>query len=65
MKYEEQLLRRKEVEQLTSLSRTSIYRLMARNDFPQKIELAPKIVVWRKSEVLNWINEKVSLAAAT
>ena len=65
MKYEEQLLRRNEVEELTSLSRTTIYRLMARNEFPQRIELAPKVIVWKKSEVLNWINGKVSLATAT
>ena len=35
------LLRLKEVEQMVGLSRTSIYRLMDRGDFPHPVRVGP------------------------
>lgn len=51
-------LRRPEVECLTGLSRTTIYRLMAANSFPQQRRLGPNSVGWPHAEITNWINSR-------
>jgi|TARA_B100000902_G_C26719445_1_gene625867 prophage regulatory protein len=65
MNYEYQLLRRKQVEELTSLSRSSIYRLMGKGLFPKsKGILGGNIVIWVRKEVEEWIKEQVETAVA-
>ena len=65
MNYEYQLLRRKQVEELTSLSRSSIYRLMGKGEFPKsKGILGGNIVIWVRKEVEEWIKEQVETAVA-
>ena len=46
------------VMRFTSLSRTSVYRLIARGKFPKAIELMPgsRRVAWRESEVARWVS---------
>lgn len=51
-------LRRPEVESLTGLSRTTIYRLMAANSFPQQRKLGPNSVGWQQAEITDWINSR-------
>ena len=51
----ERLLRRKEVEGLVGLSRSSIYYLMAKGEFPRPVRLAQRAVAWSESAVLEWI----------
>lgn len=56
-----QILTRKEVESLTSLSRSSIYQLVAQRAFPQAIRLLPtKSVGWNKDEVESWIRDRMN-----
>lgn len=45
-----------EVEQLTGLSRSSIYRLEADDEirFPKRVKLGPRAVGWPREAVLNW-----------
>ena len=65
MNYEYQLLRRKQVEELTSLSRSSIYRLMGKGLFSKsKGILGGNIVIWVRKEVEEWIKEQVETAVA-
>jgi len=67
MNYEElasftkyQWLRRKHVEALTSLSRSTIYRLMDKGKFPKsKGILAGNIVIWERKEVEEWMQEQI------
>jgi len=60
MNYQNQILRRKQVEELTSLSRSSIYRLMDKGLFPKsKGILGGNIVVWWRSEIEDWIKEQM------
>ena len=40
------LLRRREVEQMVSLSRASLYRLADSGDFPHPIRVGPRAVRW-------------------
>ena len=49
------LIRRKEVERQTSLSRSRIYALMQEGLFPDSVSLGPMSVAWVESEVQEWI----------
>lgn len=48
-------LRRQEVERLTRLSRTSIYRKMRSGTFPLPLKLGARAVAWRADEIHEWI----------
>ncbi len=57
------LLRRKQVEEITSLSRSTIYSMMAKGSFPKPVRLGPQRVAWREREVVEWL-ESCSVNAA-
>ena len=54
------ILRRPEVELRTGLSRSAIYALMAKQQFPAAIPLTAKAVGWLESSIDRWINERVN-----
>ena len=56
------ILRRPEVELRTGLSRSAIYALMARQQFPAAIPLTAKAVGWLESSIDGWIAERASVA---
>lgn len=47
-------LRRKEVEKLSGLSRSSIYRLIKINKFPRPVSLGTGGVRWKESAIVAW-----------
>ena len=49
------ILRRPEVERLTGLSRSTIYRLMNAGAFPRQHKLGLGSVGWMQGEIANWI----------
>ena len=49
------LLKRREVEAITGLSRAAIYARMKVFTFPLPVRLGPNSVAWRESEVQEWI----------
>ncbi len=55
---------RREVEQVTGISRSTIYdKLNAQSnyydpDFPRQIKIGVKAVRWRSNEVYDWIEKK-------
>lgn len=51
----EKLLRRPAVEDLTGLSRSTLYCWMKRGEFPQPVKLGSRIVAWRESDVTAWL----------
>ena len=57
------ILRRPEVEMRTGLSRSAIYALMAKQQFPAAIPLTAKAVGWLESSVETWIADRASMAA--
>lgn len=61
----DRLLRRAEVQQLTGLSRTSLYRLVAAMDFPAQVRLSTNTVAWLRSEVDAWIAGRVGASRKT
>lgn len=56
-------LRRAEVEAITGLSRSSIYRLMDAGDFPRPVKLTGKAVRWPESAIATWLAERAKVAA--
>lgn len=57
--HRERFLRRPEVERMTGLSRSQIYKLMADGRFPEAIPLSPRVVAWLESSVSAWISARI------
>jgi len=54
------LIRRPEVERITALSRSGIYKLMSQNAFPKPIPLGRVSVAWIQSEVEGWVHARIA-----
>ncbi|MFM5301830.1 helix-turn-helix transcriptional regulator [Aeromonas caviae] len=54
------LIRIREVIQKTGLSKSSIYDLMARGQFPKPVRLTARSVAMIESEVDAWIAERIA-----
>ena len=59
MKNNYQFLRLAQVKDMTCLSKSSIYRLMEEGGFPRQVALGARSVVWVKSQVEEWMSQKV------
>ncbi len=51
----DRLLRRREVEEITGMGRSSIYRLMQDGSFPRPVRVGPAAVRWRASAIDDWL----------
>jgi len=54
------IYRRRNVEHLVGLSRSTIYAMMAAGTFPKPIKLGKRAVGWRESDVLDWVASRTS-----
>jgi len=54
------LLKIKQVIELTTMSRTTIYRMIANNDFPKQACLGKNNSVWLESEILDYLSAKLN-----
>ncbi len=55
LQLEARILRRREVERLTLLSKASIYRQMQLGTFPMPLKLRQRAIAWRADEINEWI----------
>jgi prophage regulatory protein len=53
--YRERLLRVKDMQIVTSMSRSALYIRMKEKDFPKPVRLHGSALAWRESEVVAWI----------
>lgn len=53
-----EIVRRKEVVQMTGLSSSTLWRLECNGRFPARISLSEKRVGWRRTDVEAWINAR-------
>lgn len=51
----EKHLRRRAVEEITGLSRSTIYSMMDRGEFPRPIKITGKAVAWPESAIAEWL----------
>ncbi len=49
------ILRLNQVQEITGLAKTTIYKLQAASAFPQRIKLTSRSVGWMEDEVLQWV----------
>lgn len=53
------LLRLKAVQQITGLSRSTIYELIAKKQFPRQVRLSERTVAWVAADVERWAADKI------
>lgn len=56
------ILRRKQVEQRTGLSRSTIYLRVSQGNFPKAVSLGARAVGWLESEIEEWLDSRVELS---
>ena len=56
----DRLIRLSEVIQITSISRTQIYRLIAAGTFPKQRRISHKVAAWKESEIAAWVEALVA-----
>lgn len=54
------LISAREVTELTTLSRSSIWREVKANRFPQPVSISPSRFAWPLAEVQAWLSDRVS-----
>lgn len=47
---------------MTTLSQSTIYALAKRGGFPKQTKIGPNRVVWRRSDVVAWLESKLQAA---
>ena len=52
------LLPMAKVAEHTSLSRSTIYRLMHSGEFPKPVQVSPGRVAWRDSDLADWLSRR-------
>lgn len=60
-----QLVRRRQVEQLVQLSRSTIYAGVKAGTFPAPVRLGIRAVAWRLFEVEAWVEARLSTTQAS
>jgi prophage regulatory protein len=53
-------LRLTDVIERTGLGRSTIYKLMAEDDFPPSVSLGARAVAWVEQEIEDWIFSKIA-----
>ena len=54
----EKLLSRFELEELSGLSCSTLYRLMRSGLFPEPIKVGPRVVRWRQADLDDWLKSR-------
>lgn len=54
------LLRRTQVEAITGLARSTIYKLIKAGTFPKPIQLTDRAVAWPSNQIELWVSEKLA-----
>ncbi|MHB1285186.1 MAG: helix-turn-helix transcriptional regulator [Leptospirillum sp.] len=61
MEKDEKILKIHQVVEIVGISRSSVYNMVQRNDFPKPLKLGSRSSGWLKSEVDAWIESRASL----
>jgi prophage regulatory protein len=61
IEFSKNLLRIKQVQQRTGLSKSYIYQLCSQDQFPKSIQIVAggSSVAWVESEILEWIDSRI------
>ena len=53
-------IRRKAVEELTGLARSTIYQMMHEGRFPRPVRIGGRAVAWLETEINDWVAARVA-----
>ncbi|MEP1471956.1 MAG: AlpA family transcriptional regulator [Halieaceae bacterium] len=56
------LIRLPQVEAITGYKRSSIYRLVANNEFPAPVKIGKRASAWVEDEVYDWVTVRIQEA---
>ncbi|HLR16578.1 MAG TPA: AlpA family transcriptional regulator [Alcanivoracaceae bacterium] len=59
MEFDFHFLNLREVQRLSGLGKTTIYRYMAEGTFPRNVSLGGRSVAWVSTEIEEWMRERV------
>ena len=62
MNIQQEFIRLNVVQEITSLSKSTIYRLISEGNFPKQVQIGKRAVVWVRSDINNWIKQKLKTA---
>ncbi len=51
-------IRGPKVQEMTGLSRSSVYRLEESGDFPKRRQISEGVVAWVQSEIFEWMRSR-------
>jgi len=54
-----------DVLEQTGLSRSTIYEMIGRDEFPRQVKLGSRAVGWISDDVFDWINSKICESQAS
>jgi len=54
----ERMLKLKEVMQITSLKRATIYNYIKSGEFPKQVQLTKRSVAWTESSIKRWLESR-------
>ena len=57
----DKFMRISDVQSISGLSRSQIYVLVSRGEFPKQVKVSEKASAWLASEVEAWMNERVAI----
>lgn len=60
----DRFLRLPEVEHLTGLKKSTLYRLMRERQFVQCVQVTPRCTAWSEASVLQWVQDRLAAATA-
>jgi prophage regulatory protein len=61
----EELILHSDLKRLVPLSRTTMWRMERRGEFPRRISISDRRVAWRRSEIEAWLKRRATLGAAS
>ena len=53
------MIKLKEVQKMTSLSRSSIYAYIDKGIFPAQVKVGERSVAWNYDEITNWLKGRI------
>lgn len=59
----DRFLSRAEIEAITGLSYTTLWRRMKVGEFPSPVQLSPNRVGWPKSAIVDWVQGRIAASA--
>lgn len=54
------MLKLKEVQKMTGLSRSTIYAYIDKGLFPRQVKLGERCVAWVEEEVIAWLDARIA-----